>query len=223
MRSIVFILSVGILLSACSGKPTQIPAETEEGLPPRPLNATNYQQDLIYPRETEYFVAVDELTEFADPWYGAAISYLDKRDYPDIITVFIYPIPATSWTNQEQIFDSEIDTFLLELESTVNVGAYQSVDSQTSSDYLIENNDNTYKGKKIHYEFTNKQGLGFNSDVYLFLQKDKVIKIRTSSRKDFTPDWNGDLIANELLPEFVVPGESEYMRIIREEHRRATN
>ena len=213
-------------LSACVGTSTSSPAPPSqqvlaesESTTPRPANASNYERDLIYPRETENFV-FDGLVQYDDPFYGTAVSYIDKRDYPDIITVFFYPIPATTWRDQNFIFNNEIDSFILELDRTVEVGAYQFHGEGSRSDYTVKHQDRIYLGKKVHFEFANKQGLVFNADAYFFIQKDKFIKIRTSSRKDFTPDWNGDLIVDELLPEFVVPDESEFMRELRDQYRR---
>ena len=186
----------------------------------RPIDASDYASHLIYPRETEYFVAVDDLVIYEDPFYGAAVSYVDKRDYPDIITVFIYPIPATSWRNEALILNSELDAFITELDNTVKIGAYQSRGPEQRSSYTVTKNGQTFTGMKVHFQFTNKFGTEYNADAYIFIQKDKFIKIRTSSPKEFTPEWNGDLIANELLPEFIVPDESDYMRNLRDEQRR---
>ncbi len=218
-RSVSCLLGFVLLLSACTS--TKDASQTDNAdLQERPANASNYERDLVYPRETEYFVSEGNLVVYEDPFYGAAIAYVDKRDYPDIITVFFYPIPTTSWNNLDVALNGEVEEFLTELDNTVKVGVYQRRGQEVLSDFMINKNGQTYRGKKVHFDFANQQGTEFNADAYIFIQKDKFVKIRTSSPKDFTPDWNGDLIAEELIPEFDVPDESEYMRKLRDEYRR---
>ncbi len=214
----LFIVSTLFFLGACStNKPTvDDPIETNTG---RPQNASDYKRQLIYPRETENFV-FDSIVEFDDPFYGAALRYIDNRDYPDAITIIIYPIAATLWSNQELALNSEVENFVTELDNTVIGGGYKSRSPETKEDFIVSKDGNTLSGKKVHFEFTTQQDIAFNADAYFFIQKDKYIKIRTSSPKAFTPNWNGDLITQELLPEFIVPDESEYMKNLREEYRR---
>lgn len=217
---LVVIFTLLFFLSACSSAPSA-PSNSSvatEAQSERPDNASNYHEDLVYPKETTNFV-FDNMVQYDDPFYGAALSYIDNRDYPDIITVFVYPIAATLWSNEDLALNSEVDAFIQELDNTVKVGAYQNRSPETKSNFTVNKDDENFKGKKVHFEFINKQGLAFNADAYFFIQKDKYIKIRTSSRKDFTPDWNGDLITQELLPEFVVPDESEFMKNLRNEYR----
>ena len=139
-----------------------------------------------------------------------------------MITVYVYPIAATDWENQQQTLDNHMNLVMEEVQHAVELGKYSRVGEATRTDFNFEYDGKEFRGLKSTFNAWLKEGdTQLDSNAYLFISEDKFIKFRTSFDSLLTPDWNGDEIVKEILPELIVPPESPYMKNLREEHRQA--
>ncbi|WHI47657.1 hypothetical protein [Microbulbifer sp. VAAF005] len=186
----------------------------------RPNNASNYQQDLITPEETKSFV-LTESSIFDEPMLGIALKY-DNKQYPtDIINVYIYPIDSISWDDTDETISIEMGDIIDEIDMAIEQGHYKSRSDETIENFSFNTGQKVFTGKKSSFTLINKYDIEYFSNSYVFIDKDKYIKFRTSFDSQATIEWNGDAAVKEILPEIVVPGESEYMKDLRTEHQEA--
>ena len=183
----------------------------------RPKEFTDYQAQLIAPVTAEEFI-LKEKKVFDDPALGAMLSYIN-RDFPeDNITVYVYPINATSWEDSNETLTKELKNALRDVDAAVHHGYYQSRSAETIKDIIFKENNIEYVGKSAEFNLTTKQGIDIYSNVYLFIDQDKYIKFRTSYDSRLTNVSMGDDAVHKLLPQMVIPPESIYMKNIREAH-----
>ncbi len=202
MRTLLALLIVA-LVAGCASQPK--------------IHSSNYERDLIAPNETENFIQVEK-TIYPQPQYGVGMSYANKRHPSDHTTVYIYPIPSIDWSDNEATLAKEMKPVLTEVDAMVSHGRYDSATAAAESPFIFTANEQTYNGLKAHFSFTTQQR-AYDSDAYLFIQKDKFIKFRVSFDSELTANWNGDAAVKELLPLITVPDESPWMRENREHHR----
>ena len=198
---ILFVLTV---ISACA---TQ-----------RPISTSNYESDFVYPEEIYPFKFLEKKV-FEDPLGGVMLRYVDVKNTSDYITIYVYPIRAISWDDTDTTLKSEMDKVLAEVDYIVKVGQYKSRGNEVNSKFEFENNSIQYYGFKSKFTFTDKADVKYDSFAYLFISKDKFVKLRTSFNSEYSPNWSGDNIVKTLLPKIDVPQESEYMREMRKRHK----
>ncbi|AWF80960.1 hypothetical protein BTJ40_09135 [Microbulbifer sp. A4B17] len=205
MKTKIFIILTSIIMASCGSM--------------RPHNASNYQQDLITPEETNNFV-LTESSIFDEPMLGIALKY-DNKQYPtDIINVYVYPIDSISWEDTEEIISVEMKDILTEIDLAIEQGHYKSRSKETLENFSFKAGEKSYTGKKSSFTFTSMNDTEYFSNSYVFIEKDKYIKFRTSFDSRATVKWNGDTAVKEILPGITVPDESEYMKSLRAEHQR---
>lgn len=181
---------------------------------------TDYEKDLLYPRETASLVFKD-IKVYDEPLYGAALTYLDPSYPTDVITLYIYPIPATEWDDQTKTLIAEMDKVIAEVNYAIQLGKYSKVGEETRTDFSFEHDGKQYSGLKSSFNTWLQDDTQLDSFAYLFISEDKFIKFRTSFHALLTPDWSGDHIVQEILPQLMVPPESAHMKKLRAEHRKA--
>lgn len=186
-------------------------------LPPRPSNDNNYEADFRYPQLTANF-ALQEKVIYPDPRQGVMLHYIDRRMYGDLINVFVYPVPDILWDNRHETLNEQMAMVLGEIEQAVKLGMYQFKTEAVLSDFTFVHEGSEYAGKKARMQVGFGPEKILDSDIFLFLAEDKIIKFRTSFDASFTPDWTGDAIVRELLPEITPPPESEFMRNLRAQY-----
>lgn len=206
MKRTLLLLGLVVLVSACGTAPTK-----------RPANDSNYETDFRYPELTEHYVLQQKVI-FPEPEFGAMLRYTDKRMYGDLITVYVYPVPGISWDNPDETLNHEMSNVLAEIDHAIKMGVYSARSEAALSDFAFVHEDQAFAGKKARMQLIHQSKQVLDSDVYLFLAEDKLIKFRTSFDASFTPDWTGDGIVKEILPGITPPPESEYMRELRAEY-----
>lgn len=193
--------ALSIFLAACGSQTTK--------------NTTDYEHELQYPKKTANLV-FKELKIYDDPLYGAGLSYVDPEYPTDLITLYIYPIPATEWEDEQASLQDEMNSVIEELNY-----AYVRVSKENREPFSFEAKSKKFSGLKASFNTWMDDDTELNSNAYLFIAEDKFVKFRTSFHALLTPDWNGDHIVQEILPELIVPPESPYMHKLRAEHREA--
>ncbi|WP_444944427.1 hypothetical protein ACJJIK_05160 [Microbulbifer sp. ZKSA006] len=208
MKTKIFVVLTSIIVASCGSI--------------RPHDASNYQQDLIAPEETNSFV-LEKSSIFDEPMLGIALKY-DNKQYPtDIINVYIYPIDTISWEDTDEIIAIEMKDIRDEIDLAVEHGHYKARSEESIEAFNFKTGNKSYSGQKSSFMLTDKNDIEYFSNSYVFIDKDKYIKFRTSFDSRATVKWNGDTAVKEILPEITVPGESEYMRNLRAEHQKEIN
>lgn len=186
----------------------------------RPKNATDYESQLGYPEETENFVVINKKV-YDEPMLGIMLEYTNKQYTRDNIDLYIYPIASFSWrdADAEETLNGEMQRVLAEVDQAIEYGYYQSRGEETTEPFKFAVNGSDYSGVKSSFELTDNNGIKHFSNAYVFLDKDKYLKFRTTFNSIDTIPWNGDEAVTELLPALEVPGESQYMAGLRAEHK----
>lgn len=199
----ILLLSLIMLIASCAST--------------RPKEYTNYEEQLVAPAVIDEFILTNKHV-YEEPSLGASLSY-ENRDFPgDNITVYVYPIAAVNWDDQDSVLAGELSNTLAEIDAAVQQGYYQSRTAETLSDYAFESQDREYKGKKAEFTLTSDQGVLFYSDAYLFLAEDKFVKFRTSFSSELVNQSMGDSAVKSILSNLGIPPESIYMKQLRAEH-----
>lgn len=172
---------------------------------------SNYEEDLTLPKETENFILVDKQI-FEEPELGVMVRYLDKVFHEDNITLYIYPVRSLEWDDHKSTLHNEMDLIFSDIDVAVQQGIYKSRSEERRSDFLVSQNTASYEGVKASFTLTDKEGVFFYSDNFLFIAEDKYIKFRTSFDSRMNKELTGDEIVKELLPLIQVPEESVYMK-----------
>lgn len=180
----------------------------------RPENSTNYDRDLVVAQETDSF-SLTKREVFDDPALGVALDYVNRFYPTDNIDVYIYPIPSISWEDKASTIDQEMKQIVVDVDKAIDYGYYKSRTPEKVEPFSV----GTVNGIKASFKLVLKNGASYYSNAYLFLDKDKFIKFRTSFDSQATVKWDGDEAVREILPKIVVPNESEYMKAIRDSHR----
>ena len=181
------VLLVATLLTGCSTTSTSL-TET----------AINYP--LITP--STRFVGQ---SEFKARHLGIVLHYTGRLYGTDVISVFIYPqrteVETTSHkVIQRALLKNELKQSIADIDVLVKAGVYRARTQGQIEPFRVKTNGHSLNGVKTDFTFTNKYGQQFNSDTYIVLKEGFFIKLRTSFDQSITPDWNGDRIAQELLP-----------------------
>lgn len=180
----------------------------------RPENSTNYDRDLVVAQETDSF-SLTKREVFDDPALGVALDYVNRFYPTDNIDVYIYPVPSISWEDKASTIDQEMKQVVADVDKAIDYGYYKSRTPEKVEPFSV----GTVSGIKASFKLALKNGASYYSNAYLFLDKDKFIKFRTSFDSKATVKWDGDEAVREILPKIVVPDESEYMKAIRDSHR----
>lgn len=194
---------MSLTLLACANHPSRLPS-------------SDYDRELRYPDETEHFMMAGKKA-FDDPLYGVALRYLDKKYPDDLIDLYVYPIADFAWENIPHKLNQEMDAVIAEIDAVVASGSYQSRSEDARGEFTVADGKQNWVGLKSEFTLLSKEGRSYRSGVYLFLQKDKYIKFRTTFDAELSPGWNGDKVVKELLPEIDVPPESPYLKQIRQQ------
>lgn len=188
--------------------------------PQRPITASSYPQNTTYPQQTENFVLQEEHL-YPDPLAGVKLQYLDIDYLSDNISIYIYPIPSTSWENHSEITREEVQSALNEIDYMIRQGYYDSRGKETLSEFSFTNKNSQYQGSKARFSMKRESQTQQDSEIFVFIDEDKFVKFRISFDSQITSNHTGDVIVKELLPLISAPKESAYMQELREEHKQA--
>lgn len=178
---------------------------------------TQYNVAGLAPVETDNFILLRQHT-YDQPELGVGYRYMDKKYTDDLIDVYFYPVQTFDWSDQKTILHAELNRTLKEIDYLVRNGKYDASRLLDKSEFVFLLDGDNYSGvrAKMALDRMDHQLLSY---VYLFIEKDKYVKFRVSFDANLSPDWSGDALVKELLPQFNVPGESDYMRHKRAEQK----
>ncbi|KZN45947.1 hypothetical protein [Pseudoalteromonas luteoviolacea] len=185
----------------------------------RPANASDYENDLTAPKLAGELLLVDRKV-FDQPEYGMSLKYVDESFPEDFVTVYIYPIAKTNWSDTEKVVAEELQYVMDEVEAAKKLGKYQEVQPATMQMVKFESQSKQFLGKQAQFVMQTRDGAEYHSEAYVFIAEDKYIKFRLSFPKHTARENTGIDIVKSILPEIEVPKESEYMYALRESHRK---
>ncbi len=205
-----FLLLCTAAIAACASVDSRQPA--------RPADATDYTATEVAPAETEHFVQTD--TEvFDEPMLGVLYDYVNKQYPSDNLDLFIYPVNHFDWKDTGPLLEQEMERVFAEIDRATELGYYRSRSAHEVEPHTVPSGDGQLQGLKASFEFETNNGGRYFSNVYLFIDRDKFIKVRSSFDSEATVPWDGDEFVGEVLPRLRVPGESAHLKKLRAAHR----
>lgn len=205
-----FLLFCTAAIAAC--------ASVDSHQPARPADATDYTAIEVAPAETEHFVQTDSKI-FDEPMLGVLYDYANKQYPSDNLDLFVYPINHFDWGDTESLLEQEMQRVLAEIDRATELGYYRSRGAEQVDPHTVASADGQLEGLKASFEFETNNGGRYFSNVYLFVEGDKFIKVRSSFDSEATVPWDGDEFVREVLPKLQVPGESAHLKKLRAAHR----
>ena len=202
------------MLSACAtNQTTQKAAGQYSEKTTGQLAPSNYKSDLKFPVKV-YSLEYVRQHIFENPFWGIQLRYAHIFSPNDILDVYIYPIPATSWEQYMEVLKNETQAVVKEIGMAVKKGHYSSAIAGETNEIDLEG----LKGAKTLVEIISPEGEHYQSYIYLFIKQDKFIKLRFSFLKgNGTGLPDSDVLARELVSEISVPKESPFMMAKRNE------
>ncbi len=211
----ILLVLVMFLLNACVMKQASNTKNLQSSSSQSSLNlpSSDYAKDLVYPEEV-YSLRYSTQHKFENPLWGIQLRYGHIFSKNDMLDVFIYPIPKVSWEETLEVLKQENQFVIDEINKAVEKKHYQSVNIEKTEEVFLANQ----QGIKTSLELVDSQDAKYQSYSYIFIQKDKFIKLRFSFLKgDGTGLPNADLLAEQLVTSISVPPESPFMKAKREE------
>ncbi|GIX21920.1 MAG: hypothetical protein KatS3mg121_0703 [Gammaproteobacteria bacterium] len=186
--------------------------------PRRPADASDYVNDLVFPAQTEQLVMVERFV-YDSPLLGVKLGYRRKDPRGDLVDVFIYPIRASRWSEEDAalVLDTAIRGVLEEIEVASRIeGGYELLGEARIEPYRLQSGGAVYEGRHLVVPARFSDGYEYDSHVFLFLQGDKYVKFRCRiPRSEFTRGVAPDYAVREILPALRVPPPSPWMQRLR--------
>ena len=177
------------------------------------LRASNYEQSLTAPDSLGEYKLVNRYT-YRSPFLGSMLRYSNPAYNDDIIDVFVYPIKATAWDDQPTTLQVGLDTVRKELELASKQGFIDAIDLSEFQQIRWTQNQIDYTGLYFDGQISYKDSQPQPSSAFLFIAKDKFVKIRAKTPADFAKP-----LVKKLMEAIEVPDESVFMAEIRQTER----
>lgn len=184
------------------------------------IQASDYESSLKIPEKiASYFHEGKQL--YRHPLDGVQIRYNHEVFEYEYFDVFVYPIRQTEWEDKIDALERESVIYRKEFEIVKKEQGIQS----------FSLGENKFERKKIgaantdilriRGRYQDLDGTELHSLFFLFIQKDKFVKVRISYPIEHTsPDH--DRFLTELMNKIDVPEESLFMAKLRQEWRMNT-
>lgn len=183
------------------------------------LQASNYQSNLGLPGRIDNYVYENTFV-YRDPFLGVNIRYQHQTDLYVYNDVFVYPIRATDWSDETKILQSEAMNVRKEIELLEKEKLIKVLQFNDNTSVEIPDGTNKRTGLMFSCSWTNENGQMIVSYIYLFMSKDKFIKVRGSMPDEFE-DYNLDDFVKQVVTSIQVPDEDVFMAKIRQQQRQA--
>ena len=184
------------------------------------LQAENYPRDLHVPVHVGEYEHVLTYV-YPDPFLGAQLNFKRTGKSAEKTDVFVYPIRQVEWHDAEKTLEEEIDSARKEIDLAVKQGAYKTADFGENQTISFSRDGKIYTGKVTVGTITSEPDQNSDSLIYLFMNKDKFVKIRMTrpATEDKLTRQQADKFIAELLPQLSVPDESYFMANLRRNKR----
>lgn len=177
------------------------------------LDASDYRETLAVPPRIAGFELVEE-RDFRDPLQGALRRYAHPSVPKDVIDVFVYPVRQTDWDDTGLALERELHRIREEIELVGREEDWRDMDLGKARRLSRAAPGVDYDG--LYFTGTYRDGDGNQriTTVYLFIEKDKFVKLATT----FPPGIANDY-AREAMASIRVPPESVFMARLRQAYR----
>jgi len=183
------------------------------------LEASDYGEQLALPEVVgEYLYS--PLVLFPHPFHGAQARYEHRQFQFDFVDVFVYPIPSWEWEDGKGTLARESLRIRKEMEYVQKEGQWEDLDLANDAWEYWRRGDDTVPVLALSGAFsTAGEGERYRTYTYLFMQKDKFIKVRASFTGEGRSEKDVEAFARALLAGVGVPDESPFMARVRKNWR----
>ncbi|MGH1372385.1 MAG: hypothetical protein ACRBBW_10140 [Cellvibrionaceae bacterium] len=182
------------------------------------LESSDYRKELVLPEQVGPFIK-DDLYLYRHPFQGAQTRYVHDRFGFSYVDVFVYPIRQIHWESGDHILEKEVGNYRKDLELMEKELMMNDLAFEADSRELWHLGDGSQSVARVISRFRDQEAADMVSQMYLFHQKDKFIKVRATyeSELETKPDVEG--FVRELSASILVPDESLFMAKIRKRWR----
>lgn len=159
------------------------------------------------------------MVQFHHPFYGAQARYINQQFQFSYIDVFSYPIRKINWDDQEKTLLQELDSYRHEVELMSKENYIKNLSFAEAKSLLWSVKSQPLAIKTLRAKFLDQEGVMQISDIYLFIQKDKFIKVRSTFSEDSVTEPDVDGFVKALIAEASAPDESLFMAQMRHKWR----
>ncbi|GAB2878541.1 hypothetical protein ACCI51_09020 [Microbulbifer echini] len=186
----------------------------------RSIGASDYHSALNLPDSVGEYVS-NPLELASHPLFGAQARYIHRHFQFDSVDVFVYPIPNWQWEDLALTQVRELDRVREELQLVEREAQWQVLDlsEEASESWRIQGRDTPVA--RLSGYFLSADGERFDTHTYLFVRKDKFIKVRASFSGQGRSRQDVEAFARGLIAQADVPSESQFMLNVRENWREA--
>jgi hypothetical protein len=179
------------------------------------LYASDYANALIAPNEIESFTKYS-VHKFVDPLLGAAVRYRHLSPESGHIDVFVYPVRAIEWQDVPTVLTQESKSVRRDLTRLKDQGVHQLV--RLNDDEMLHWSGvfGSIDLLRFEGEIANADFQPYDTSTYLYLDQDKLVKIRSTTPRNAPISVDSAQFVRSLMATLQVPPESQYMRQARQ-------
>ena len=169
------------------------------------LDASDYERDLTVPDEIAGLPNRGRRL-FADPFLGVGVAYGEEGS-AGRVNVYVYPITKVHWFDERALLVQEARKAVAEMRAFAEYEgtALDPVDEPEIR--AVETGDGSVAVAVATADVTRSDGLRSRTALHLFTRGDKLVKVRATDA--------GELPLATLIDAIAVPGESEFMAVLR--------
>ncbi|WP_444886961.1 hypothetical protein [Microbulbifer sp. JMSA008] len=182
------------------------------------IGASDYHSALNLPESVGEYVS-NPLVLASHPLFGAQTRYVHRQFQFDSVDVFVYPIPNWEWGDLKQAQVEELDRVREELELVEREAQWQVLDLSEEASEIWRVQGQDMPVTRLSGYFLAADGERFDTHTYLFVRKDKFIKVRASFSGEGRSREEVETFARGLIAQANVPSESRFMANVRENWR----
>ncbi|GAA5444205.1 hypothetical protein Misp06_02391 [Microbulbifer sp. NBRC 101763] len=178
------------------------------------IEASDYHQTLNLPESVGEYVS-NPLVLANHPLYGAQTRYVHRQFHFDSVDVFVYPIPNWNWEDPKSAQIREVERIRRELALVEREARWQSLDLGEEVSEIWSVHGEATPVTRLSGHFLAADGERFDTHTYLFVRKDKFIKVRASFAGVGRNRAEVEAFARGLIANAGVPSESKFMAKVR--------
>jgi len=178
------------------------------------IGASDYHRTLNLPESVGEYVS-NPVVLANHPLFGAQTRYVHRQFQFDSVDVFVYPIPNWDWGDPRSVQSREVGRIRRELALVEKEAHWQGLDLGEEVSEIWSVQGETTPVTRISGYFLAADGERFDTHTYLFVRKDKFIKVRASFAGVGRNRDEVEAFARGLIARAGVPSESQFMAKVR--------
>ncbi|MFA0811374.1 hypothetical protein [Microbulbifer epialgicus] len=182
------------------------------------IGASDYHQALILPESVGDYVS-SPVVLASHPLVGAQVRYVHRQFQFDSVDVFVYPVPSWDWQDPHSVQVREVGRVREEMALVEKEANWQALSLSDEISEVWKVRGKFIPVTRLSGYFLAPDGERFDTHTYLFLRKDKLIKVRASFAGVGRNRSEVEDFAKGLIGKADVPSESKFMVKVRENWR----